>query len=554
MSSIERLPPEIMRQIFSIADEPVTTSLVCKQWFKDTRDFLGMLRLADYRQITLLIPQINIIDDEIQTARDLKISDTEIDTLDSARTKKVFQQVIKRVKIISEETKVLEKSKAIGSQTSAARLKFLAEWTQEMEAKNFISFIFCLINSNPDISSAFSTSFGRSIDTFVLDTPECYLSKANEIRRWMAGISNILGKVEEVTLGKMKFTMTHLPEEIGHLSNLKSLHIYRLEMRIQDCSLIPSVEQIKINYQENFNSLERLLEDIKPLSNLKSLHIDYCNLNTFPASILALSQLEYLSLSNNKLTTIPEGISQLTNLKKLCLYKNEIASVPESMRNLKNLEFLALENNQLQDFPVKVLSAPNLLAVALKGNPFSSFPRIEEISKSTLNKNPFFGLRTVVLDLPNSTLKDDFKNEYGKIRIDTGYFKDFTLPRILAQKVLCWRNPKENEPTSCSNVKRMTSSFLLLASAICGVSQTALVPVGLASKAISHFFPNKTTRKVENRCLSAFLPTLAESLVVGYAFIQNFYKDAISIEEIEQNVSQVPWIKSQLESYFVLQE
>ena len=52
-------------------------------------------------------------------------------------------------------------------------------------------------------------------------------------------------------------------------------------------------------------------------------------------------------------------------------------------------------------------------------------------------------------------------------------------------------------------------------------------------------------------CFGTFLPSLVETVALCYAFIQNFYKETIDLEEIDKEFSNIPWIASILQSYHV---
>jgi hypothetical protein len=562
MSGIESLPREVQRLIFSFVDEPANTGLVCKQWFEDTRDFLGMLRLFQYRQIALLIPQITAAETEIVIPRDLKIGDIPVDTLESARAKKVFQQVIASFETIPERIEAFERSKAIGSCTSAPRLEFIAEWTQEEEAKNFIAFIkYLFADVHPNIATLkqnFSQFFDCDLDIFISGNLDSYLPKANEIRQWMQRdeVQNLLKGLEAlnlseiVALQQLPCILTHLPKEIAYLSDLAILFIHR-PIRIPDCSLLPNVELISISKIHDANDFNLLMQDLSLLPNLTDLDIHDCNLSD-PVNLALLKQLDSLSLNATNLETIPQEVMQLSNLRYLDLSQNQISNIPEEIYNLKKLLSLDLQGNLFNAFPMEALSAPILFKINLENNPLTSIPSIEEIAAPLRDRDS----HRIFLRFSEPLLHDEFGNPYSRILISCSYYKDVLLPMNSAKAILSWRNPEENESALWSIFKRIASGFCLLGSMLSGIGHIlTLPPIGLIFKALLCLFPQSISLKLLSAaCLDAILPALAETIVVGYAFIQNFYKDTISLQEIEEELSQIPWIESQLQSYFVLYE
>jgi Leucine-rich repeat (LRR) protein len=64
-----------------------------------------------------------------------------------------------------------------------------------------------------------------------------------------------------------------------------------------------------------FNQIARLPNEIGHLVNLKELLLEHNVLEELPASMGRLSRLEVLHLQNNRLTWVPETLAALTNLK-----------------------------------------------------------------------------------------------------------------------------------------------------------------------------------------------------------------------------------------------
>ena len=107
--------------------------------------------------------------------------------------------------------------------------------------------------------------------------------------------------------------MTSLPDEIGNLSNLKELNLYK-------------------------NQLTSLPDEIGNLSNLRKLYLHNNQLTRLPQEIGNLSKLTTLYLYNNQLTSLPEEIGTLLNLNCLYLEGNtKLVYPPYSMVNSYNV-------------------------------------------------------------------------------------------------------------------------------------------------------------------------------------------------------------------------
>jgi Leucine-rich repeat (LRR) protein len=130
---------------------------------------------------------------------------------------------------------------------------------------------------------------------------------------------------------------TTLPEEIGNLTGLKILRIFRQEIQ----SLPSSIGNLKnLEELEIYSSMKVLPEEIGNLTKLKALRMNYCgSLECLPRSIGKLKNLEELSLETTYgLLALPDEIGDLTSLRVLRLNFARIKFLPASVGNLKNLE------------------------------------------------------------------------------------------------------------------------------------------------------------------------------------------------------------------------
>lgn len=139
--------------------------------------------------------------------------------------------------------------------------------------------------------------------------------------------------------------LTQLPNEIGGLTNLRSLSIKNNQL-----SVLPSVLGELTLLEELYvsgNQLQGIPIEIKELSNLKSLNLANNQLTNLPNTFGALAALVELDLSYNQLKHLPTTFFRLTNLKSLSLQHNQLDSISMQITNLKELEWLDLTGNNI---------------------------------------------------------------------------------------------------------------------------------------------------------------------------------------------------------------
>ena len=104
-----------------------------------------------------------------------------------------------------------------------------------------------------------------------------------------------------------------VPDEIGALKNLKTLHLASNELT--DDTLPSS-------------------DTWRQLTNLRELNLSKNNLVSLDFT-LDLPQLASLDASYNEITKIPENIDSMTNLQRLNLRNNNVAAVATSMLKMR---------------------------------------------------------------------------------------------------------------------------------------------------------------------------------------------------------------------------
>ena len=146
-----------------------------------------------------------------------------------------------------------------------------------------------------------------------------------EISSWH-GVTVTDGWVTSLVLSRNNLS-GNLPSELGNLSNLTHLILYRNQFS----GPIPSSELVK-------------------LSNLTSLNLGGNQFSgSIPVELTILTKLEELSLWTNQLSgEIRSELGNMTNLWRLRLDNNQLSGeIPEALGNLTNLQQLYLYSNEL---------------------------------------------------------------------------------------------------------------------------------------------------------------------------------------------------------------
>ena len=131
----------------------------------------------------------------------------------------------------------------------------------------------------------------------------------------------------ELDLGGMQ--LTELPERLGQLTQLQSLHLGR-------------------------NQLTTLPESLGQLMQLQTLDLYSNKLTTLPESLGQLTQLQSLNLGNNRFEVLPFVVTCLVNLRDLMLHGNRLVILPSEIGHLSKLRRLTLENNRLLKCPQQI--------------------------------------------------------------------------------------------------------------------------------------------------------------------------------------------------------
>ncbi|XP_043698899.1 probable disease resistance protein At4g27220 [Telopea speciosissima] len=118
---------------------------------------------------------------------------------------------------------------------------------------------------------------------------------------------SLLGSMKKLQILDIShYDFTTLPQEIGGLTNLKSLHLSR---------------NIDMHFSKNIPP-ELIISPnvLSRLSDLEELHLSHCNISTLPQEVGELTNLKSLDLSGNlRLIIPPKVLSRLSGIEELNL-------------------------------------------------------------------------------------------------------------------------------------------------------------------------------------------------------------------------------------------
>lgn len=145
--------------------------------------------------------------------------------------------------------------------------------------------------------------------------------------------------------------ITYLPEEIGRLTQLKTI-----DLTSQNPSDLP--------------------DSLVELVNLKKLILPGHRFTKFPPVLLNMPNLEELDLHSAKIKTIPDGIDKMQSLRILRLTATQLADFPDSFGNLQNLETLDISYCAIQKLPECFAKLENMKCFAASKNQLGEFPAV----------------------------------------------------------------------------------------------------------------------------------------------------------------------------------
>ena len=180
---------------------------------------------------------------------------------------------------------------------------------------------------------------------------EAFNNKATRLRISTFGLSTLpkqIGKLRNLTYLEITDPrLTTIPAEIGNLINLEELLFadFLPSINIDDTGAT-TPQACRISH---------LPPEIGELSNLQTLNLAYNNLTSLPPEVGKLLNLQVLSLSRNSLTELPAELGSFTKLTYLDASHNYLSELPTSTNQLVNIDTLVLWGNQLP-IPLEILA------------------------------------------------------------------------------------------------------------------------------------------------------------------------------------------------------
>ena len=234
----------------------------------------------------------------------------------------------------------------------------------------------------------FQSSHGRVIQELVLDgigltslesiCEHCldltHLSLASNEINDITGIHN-LRQLSRLNL--LRNNLTHLPSNIGLLTNLTNLEIANNKL----VELPNEIEMLKLLKHLNLESNE--LSDL-PVGfgglNCETLCLNCNNFAVFPDCVTYMPNLTHLSIMANQLNDLPASLGRLKRLAVFKASRNRITIIPDSIVEIKSLTFLWLDSNRLAALPANIHKLSRLKDLKLNGNVEMIYPPIEVIA------------------------------------------------------------------------------------------------------------------------------------------------------------------------------
>ncbi|MGL4412399.1 MAG: leucine-rich repeat domain-containing protein [Bacteroidales bacterium] len=188
---------------------------------------------------------------------------------------------------------------------------------------------------------------------------------AKPLEQWAGIETEVVNGEKRVTtlnLQRVAGMKGSIPNEIGYISELKSLHLAADELvgeLPRHITLLTNLKTLYVSAAQSSNLKWELTEEYKAITNLESLTIS----NVEPNSILTnplgviyqLSSIKELTLGLPYVTgSMQSGISNLENLEKLELRMPNINALPSDMGDLKKLKKLTLATHKVSALPTSI--------------------------------------------------------------------------------------------------------------------------------------------------------------------------------------------------------
>lgn len=168
--------------------------------------------------------------------------------------------------------------------------------------------------------------------------------------------------------------ISHIPEQISQLTNLKNLDLSKNELYELTDSLFHITSLTDINV--HWNCIALISPEISRLQNLKMLS---CSLNHLVAlpSLQGCIRLETLDLAHNRIVELPESFGHLVSLQSLNLAANRLDGHIHNtsvFQGLTKLLILDLSHNSLASLPLEIAYLVSMTRFKVQKNKLRVLP------------------------------------------------------------------------------------------------------------------------------------------------------------------------------------
>ncbi|KAK6241989.1 hypothetical protein SCA6_007378 [Theobroma cacao] len=199
----------------------------------------------------------------------------------------------------------------------------------------------------------------------------------SQMEGWLSPSITFLTSLQVLDLGGLTGLTGKIPPLIGHLQNLRKLHLYGNKLKGSVPESIENVGELQLlkelDLSDNF-----LCGEIPPsVNNLTTISVMYLDSNhlegeiPFPSTFRQMPSLGFLRLQNNHLGgRIPPNFGYLVSLQRVSLANNKFeGAIPPSLANLEALTELYLSGNKLSGLvPKSIGQLSHLILLSISHN------------------------------------------------------------------------------------------------------------------------------------------------------------------------------------------
>ena len=195
------------------------------------------------------------------------------------------------------------------------------------------------------------------------------------------GLDMTIFKLTNLNFLRISHTcLTILPDDIGHLINLKNLLLDHNKL-ISIPSTIGKLTKLKL-LDLSYNNLDKLPDQMGQLLQLTDLNLICNQLTSLPTSIGNLQSLARMNVSSNKLNQLPDQLYQACNLGEFRAADNSINNVTDNIASLCQLKTLDLNGNKMEVIPHQIALCSKLKELTLMDNPIKDRKCIKLIKQN----------------------------------------------------------------------------------------------------------------------------------------------------------------------------